>query len=215
MSECLQLVESKKMSTAPAVQSKDMANTSLVSDFKASLLPVLEKERALWLVMLKMMQDEALSVRGGKATIEAVNAESGSLPTIAVSQVQYFLSAGVVYETVQGVDDVPLSALLNVTIQGTRKLGKKRFAELVEVTSNFKALSKAVDNAPAKEKPAREGKIEGVDALIDALLEALSADDFEGILRNPENADAVAKQLLACSKHSKQVNHPAGTQLVA
>jgi hypothetical protein len=203
------------MTTAPAVQSKDMANTSLVSDFKASLLPVLEKEKALWVLMLRMMQDEALSVRGGKATIEAVNAESGSLPTIAVSAVQYFISAGTIYDTVQGSGEVPLSALLNVTIQGTRKLGSKRFKELVGVTSNFKALAKAVDNAPAKEKAERAPKIEGVDALIDALLEALSADDFEGILRNPENADAVAKQLLACSKHSKAVNHPAGTQLVA
>lgn len=203
------------MTTAPAVQSKDMANTSLVSDFKASLLPVLEKEKALWVLMLRMMQDEALSVRGGKATIEAVNAESGSLPTIAVSAVQYFISAGTIYDTVQGSGEVPLSALLNVTIQGTRKLGAKRFKELVEVTSNFKALAKAVEKAPAKEKAERAPKVEGVDALIDALLEALSADDFEGILRNPENADAVAKQLLACSKHSKQVNHPAGTQLVA
>ena len=203
------------MTTAPAVQSKDMANTSLVSDFKASLLPVLEKEKALWLVMLEMMQEDALSVRGGKATIEAVNAESGSLPTIAVSAVQYFLSAGKVFELVKGAQYVPLSSLLNVTIQGTRKLGAKRFAELVEVSSSFKALASTVEKAPAKEKAERAPKVEGVDALIDALLEALSADDFEGILRNPESADAVAKQLIACSKHSKAVNHPAGKALAA
>lgn len=203
------------MTTAQAVQSKDMANTSLVSDFKASLLPVLEAEKALWQVMVSLMVKGELSVRGGKSTIEAVNAESGSLPTIAVSQVQYFLSAGQVFELVKGAQDVPLSSLLNVTIQGTRKLGAKRFAELVEVSSSFKALASTVEKAPAKEKAERAPKVEGVDALIDALLEALSADDFEGILRNPENADAVAKQLIACSKHTKQVNHPAGTQLVA
>jgi hypothetical protein len=31
------------------ISSKDMANTSLVGSFKASILPVLEKEKALWI----------------------------------------------------------------------------------------------------------------------------------------------------------------------
>jgi hypothetical protein len=195
--------------------SKDMANTSLVSDFKASLLPVLQKEKALWVEMVGLMANDDLSVRGGKATIEAVNAESGSLPTIAVSAVQYFLSAGNIYHTVQGTQEAPLSAILNVTIQGTRKLGAKRFKELVEVTTNFKALSKVVADAPAKEKAEGKAKPEGVDALIVALAEALEADTFEGILRDPELAEAVAKQLGACAKHSKSINHPAGKQLIA
>jgi hypothetical protein len=209
------MVESKKMTTATtAVQSKDMANTGLVSDFKASLLPVLQKEKQLWQVMVSLMVQGDLSVRGGKATIEAVNAESGSLPTIATSAVQYFISAGVVFEKVKGANEVPLSNLLNVTIQGTRKLGVKRFAELVEVSSSFKALSATVEKAPAKEK-AKGAKVEGVDALIEALAKALEGDDFEGILSNPELAEAVAKQLIASAKHSKQVNHPAGTQIAA
>lgn len=198
-----------------ATPSKDMANTSLVQDFKASLLPVLEKEKSLWLVMIDLMRADSLSVRGGKATIEAVNAESGALPTIATSSVQYFLSAGTVHDTVQGAKDAPLSALLNVTIQGTRKLGAKQFKELVSVTSNFKALAKTVENAPAKEKAEGKAKPEGVDALIVALAEALEADNFEGILRDPETAEAVAKQLIACAKHSKAINHPAGKALIA
>ena len=207
---------SKEMTTATtAVQSKDMANTGLVSDFKASLLPVLQKEKQLWQVMVSLMVQGDLSVRGGKATIEAVNAESGSLPTIATSAVQYFISAGVVFEKVKGANEVPLSNLLNVTIQGTRKLGVKRFAELVEVSSSFKALSATVEKAPAKEKAEGKAKIEGVDALIEALAKALDAEDFEGILSNPELADAVAKQLQGCSKHSKSVNHPAGKALAA
>ena len=209
------MIESKKMTTATtAVQSKDMANTGLVSDFKASLLPVLQKEKALWQVMVSLMVQGDLSVRGGKSTIEAVNAESGSLPTIATSQVQYFISAGVVFEKVKGAKDAPLSTLLNVTIQGTRKLGVKRFADLVEVSTSFKALEGVVEKAPAKEKATGE-KVKGVDALIEALSKAMEADDFEGILVNPELAEAVAKQLQASAKHSKQVNHPAGTQVAA
>lgn len=209
------MVEGKKMTTATtAVQSKDMANTGLVSDFKASLLPVLEKEKSLWQIMVSLMVQGELSVRGGKSTIEAVNAESGALPTIAVSQVQYFISAGKVFETVKGAKDVSLSKLLNATIQGTRKLGAKRFSELVEVASSFKALELAVDKVPAKEK-AVKAKAEGVDALIEALGVALESEDFEGILSNPELAEAVAKQLQACAKHSKSVNHPAGKALAA
>ena len=204
------------MTTATtAVQSKDMANTGLVSDFKASLLPVLQKEKQLWQVMVSLMVNGDLSVRGGKATIEAVNAESGSLPTIATTAVQYFISAGVVFEKVKGAQEVPLSTLLNVTIQGTRKLGVKRFAELVEVSTSFKALEGVVEKTPAKEKAEGKAKIEGVDALIEALGKAMEADDFEGILINPELAEAVAKQLLASAKHSKSVNHPAGKQIAA
>jgi len=198
-----------------ATPSKDMANTSLVSDFKASLKPVLEKEKSLWVEMVGLMANDDLSVRGGKATIEAVNAESGSLPTIAVSAVQYFPSAGFIYHNVLGAKDANLSALLNVTIQGTRKLGAKRFKELVDVSNDFKKLSKVVADAPAKEKAEGKAKPEGVDALIVALAEALEADTFEGILRDPELAEAVAKQLGACAKHSKSINHPAGKQLIA
>jgi hypothetical protein len=206
----------RKMTTATtAVQSKDMANTGLVSDFKASLLPVLQKEKQLWQIMVSLMVQGDLSVRGGKSTIEAVNSESGALPTIAVSSVQYFISAGTVFDKVKGAQEVPLSNLLNVTIQGTRKLGVKRFAELVEVSSNFKALSATVEKAPAKEKAEGKAKVEGVDALIEALSKALEGEDFEGILSNPELAEAVAKQLQGCAKHSKSVNHPAGKALAA
>lgn len=193
-----------------ATSSKDMANTSLVTSFKASLLPVIEKERELWLDMVGLMNEGELSVRGGKATIEAVNAETGALPTIAVSSVQYFQSASVVLVKVAGANEAPLKALLNVTIQGTRKLGKKRFAELVDVATSFGKLAKVVSEAPDKEKT-RSPKVEGVEALIVALLEALEAEDFGGIIENVEGAEALAKQLGACVKHSKQVktpNHP-------
>lgn len=191
--------------------SKDMANTSLVGSFKASLLPVLEKEKALWIQMVGLMNEGELSVRGGKATIEAVNKETGALPTIAVSSVQYFQKASSVFVGVEGANQAPLKDLLNTTIQGVRKLGSKRFVELVEVATSFGKLAKIVADAPEKEKNSKP-KVEGVEALIVALLEALEGEEFEGVLVNIEGAEALAKQLGACVKHSKQVrseNHPA------
>jgi len=193
------------------ILSKDMANTSLVGSFKASLLPVLEKEKALWIEMVGLMNEGELSVRGGKATIEAVNKESGALPTIAVSSVQYFQKASAVFVGVEGASQAPLKDLLNTTIQGVRKLGSKRFAELVEASTSFGKLAKIVADAPEKAKNSKP-KVEGVEALIVALLEALEGDEFEGVLVNIEGAEALAKQLSACVKHSKQVrseNHPA------
>ena len=196
------------MTTAVAVSSKDMAHTSLVQDFKTSLLPVIEKEKALWLEMVGYMVAETLSVRGCKATIEAVNAEAGALPTIAVSSAQYFLSAGMVHNMVKGADSVSLSDLLNTTIQGTRKLGKKRFTELVEVASSFKALSSTVEQAPAKEKAEKAEKVEGIDGHMLALLGLLEAEDFDGIIKNIELAEKVLTRLGAQVKLSKQANHP-------
>lgn len=196
---------------AKETSSKDMANTTLVGSFKASLLPVLEKEKALWIQMVGLMNEGELSVRGAKATIEAVNKETGSLPTIAVSSVQYFQKASAVFVGVEGANQVPLMALLNTTIQGVRKLGSKRFVELTEAVSSFSKMEKIVKEAPDKPKNSKP-KIEGVEALIVALNEALEGDDFSGVLINIEGAEALAKQLTACVKHSKQVrseNHPA------
>jgi hypothetical protein len=193
--------------------SKDMANTSLVGSFKASLLPVLEKEKALWIQMVGLMNEGELSVRGAKATIEAVNKETGSLPTIAVSSVQYFQKASAVFVGVEGANQVPLMALLNTTIQGVRKLGSKRFVELTEAASSFSKMEKIVKDAPDKPSNSKP-KIQGVEALIVALNEALDGDDFSGVLVDIEGAEALAKQLSACVKHSKQVrseNHPALT----
>jgi len=193
--------------------SKDMANTSLVGSFKASLLPVLEKEKALWIQMVGLMNEGELSVRGAKATIEAVNKETGSLPTIAVSSVQYFQKASAVFVGVEGANQVPLMALLNTTIQGVRKLGSKRFVELTEAASSFSKMEKIVKDAPDKPSNSKP-KIQGVEALIVALNEALEGDDFSGVLVDIEGAEALAKQLSACVKHSKQVrseNHPALT----
>jgi len=187
------------MSDTTALTSKDMANTSLVNNFKASLLPVLETEKALWLDMYQLMLQGDLSVRGCKATIDAVNAESGSLPTIKTSQSQYILKAGYIHSVMTGASEVSLSDLLNTTIQGTRKMGVKRFDEAVAEASTFSALAKKVDKVPAKETT-RAPKIAGVEGFLIALSEAMADDDFDGIIEDKDLALAVAKQLTACAR---------------
>ena len=191
------------------INSKDLPNTAIIAEFKASLKPVLEKDKELWLRMLGFLRDDSLSVRGTQATIEVVNAESGSLPTIAITTVQYFLDAGVVYDSVSGAVNAPLKQLLNVTIQGRRKTNKKRFAELVKEAKDFTALSKTVEKLADKVTAKSEPKITGVDNILKALFEAMGAEDFSGILRDPDMADAVSKQLTACAKLTRTPAHPA------
>jgi hypothetical protein len=128
------------------------ANISLVEAFKDSLLPALAKEYEITLKMMRLMFRGVLSVRGAKATMKRVNAEAGALPTIVESQAQYFLSAFDIHETIEGAKDVTLSALINVTIQGTRKAGKEAFADIVADSANFSELSKVVEALPAKVK---------------------------------------------------------------
>ena len=197
-----------------ATSSKDLVNTSLLAGFSSVVEGGLEVELHFFNEMISMMP-ETLSVNGAKATIAQVEADKGRLPSLVSSAAQDFVRTGVV-RALKGGADVTLTESLNVAIQGRKRLGSKEFNEILSAeTATFANIKKAVYAQPAKENAPRATAPKGVDALIEALLEALSADDFEGILRTPESADAVAKQLMACSKHTKAMNHPAGTQLVA
>ena len=197
-----------------ATSSKDLVNTSLLAGFSSVVEGGLEVELHFFNEMISMMP-ETLSVNGAKATIAQVEADMGRLPSLVSSASQDFVRTGIV-RALKGGSDVTLTESLNVAIQGRKRLGSKEFNEILSAeTATFANIKKAVYAQPAKENAPRATTPKGVDALIEALLEALSADDFEGILRNPDSADAVAKQLSACSKHTKSMNHPAGTQLVA
>jgi len=90
-----------------------------------------------------------LSVRGAKATIGAINAEAGALPSIAVSTCQYLILSNVV-RNLEGGKAEPIKDVINVTIQGSRKLGKD-FEGAIAKASSFSALAKTVEKAPAKE----------------------------------------------------------------
>ena len=197
-----------------ATSSKDLVNTSLLVGFSSAVKAGLEVELEFFDKMISLMP-ETLSVNGAKATIFQVETDTGRLPSLVSSASQDFVRTGIV-RALKGGSDSTLTDSLNVAIQGRKRLGSKKFNDILSKEgATFSSVKKEVYLVPAKENAPRATAPKGVDALIEALLEALSADDFEGILRSPESADAVAKQLMACSKHSKSMNHPAGTQLVA
>lgn len=197
-----------------ATSSKDLVNTSLLVGFSSVVEGGLETELYFFNEMVSMMP-ETLSVNGAKATIAQVEADKGRLPSLVSSASQDFVRTGVV-RALKGGQDATLTESLNVAIQGRKRLNSKAFNALLSAEgATYASVKKAVYAVPAKENAPRATAPKGVDGLIVALSEALEAEDFEGLIANPELADAVAKQLIACSKHTKAINHPAGTQLVA
>lgn len=190
-----------------ATSSKDLVNTSLLAGFSSVVEGGLEVELHFFNEMISIMP-ETLSVNGAKATIAQVEADKGRLPSLVSSASQDFVRTGIV-RALKGGADATLTDSLNVAIQGRKRLGSKHFNEILSAEgATFANVKKAVYNTPAKENAPRASKVEGVNALVQALYEALSADDFDGIISDPVTADKVVKQLGACSTHSKQVNHP-------
>lgn len=189
-----------------ATSSKDLVNTSLLAGFQSAVLGGLEIELEFFDKMVALMPD-SLSVNGAKATILEVE-KTGHLPTLVSSASQDFVRCGVV-RALKGGKEVALTDSLNVAIQGRKRLGSKAFNEILGAeTATYANVKKAVYNTPAKENAPRAPKVEGVDALIQALYEAFQDENFNGIISDPVTADKVVKQLGACSTHSKQVNHP-------
>lgn len=142
---------------------KDSASQYIVSLGVDLISKELGTEVEIYESLLKGLNLGSLSVRGAKATIEAIN-EVGALPSIAVTSCQYLLAS----EKVRGLEggiDQPLKTLINVTIQGTRKLGKKGMIALIESAQSFADLAETIEETPAKEK-AQTAKAEGIDALI-------------------------------------------------
>jgi hypothetical protein len=169
---------------------KDSANQTLVALGVDLISNELGSEIAIYEGLISSLNSGALSVRGAKATIEAIN-EVGSLPSIAVTSCQYLLASEKVRALKGGLDQ-PLKNLINVTIQGTRKLGKKGMSDLVESAQSFGDLAEIIEETPAKEK-ASAPKAEGVDALIKVFLDGFA--NLEDIApKDPEIwADFLAK----------------------
>ena len=142
---------------------KDSASQFIVALGVDLISNELGSEIAIYENLVSALNLGALSVRGAKATISEIN-EVGSLPSIAVTSCQYLLAS----EKVRGLEgglDQPIKTLINVTIQGTRKLGKKGLTDLIETAQSFADLSETIENTPAKEK-ATSAKAEGIDALL-------------------------------------------------
>lgn len=145
----------KKETEKVAKPSNDV-NDELVRELSASFDVNLEK--AWWAKARKMVEGGAISVRGLKVTIKKVEDTFGNAPTLRSSWSQYFSDAYLV-EDLEGGKEQSLKAILNLTIQGTRKAGgREGFAKILEGSKTFKALAKKVEDMPKKESATTEEK---------------------------------------------------------
>jgi len=145
----------KKETEKVAKPSNDV-NDELVRELSASFDVNLEK--AWWAKARKMVEGGAISVRGLKVTIKKVEDTFGNAPTLRSSWSQYFADAYLV-EDLEGGKEQSLKAILNLTIQGTRKAGgREGFAKILEGSKSFKELSKKVEAMPKKESASAEVK---------------------------------------------------------
>lgn len=186
---------------------------SLIADqFISFVKDGLSTEVEIWERMVAKHLVGGISVRGMKATLDAV-AVVGALPSIASSTAQYFADT-VTVRNLDGGKDMPLKAVLNVTVQGVRKLGKAGFAEAVGKASTFSALAKKIEATPAKVKA--EGatathSIKDLDGVVSFALGAIKAireGDDEGnalMLGKIEDAEALVVSLQFFIRSSKAV----------
>lgn len=188
------------------LDAKDIANAKLVTLGVNLIKNELGTEIAIFDGLLSGLNSGALSVRGGKATIEAIN-EVGELPSIAVTSVQYLLSAGAV-RNLKGGKDQPLKKVIGVATQGERKFGKKDFGVKIAETDTFAALAKIVENAPAKENSrGSSAKVVDIDGAMKQFVEAIA--DFEEIRpSDPEIARDFFARVRAI-EGAMRASHPA------
>ena len=179
------------------------ANATLVALGIDLIKNELGTEIAIYEALVSDLNLGNISVRGAKATISAINAEAGALPSIAVSSCQYLIVSNVV-RNLEGGKAEPIKDVINVTIQGTRKLGANDFASAIGKASSFSALAKVVEKAPAKEN-AKGAKT--MDSAIAQFLKAVA--DLTDI--KPTDMDK-ARDFLATAgaiQNALKANHPA------
>ena len=145
----------KASKVSPAVKAEKNeaihdANATLVALGVDLIKNELGTEIAIYEQLVSDLNLGNLSVRGAKATISAINAEAGALPSIAVSTCQYLIVSNVV-RNLEGGKAEPIKDIINVTIQGTRKLGADDFNGAIKKATSFAALAKQVEKAPKKE----------------------------------------------------------------
>ena len=166
-------------------------------------------ERVWWAKAKAEVLGGRLSVRGLKATIEKVENDLGSAPTVKASTSQYFQDSFKV-EALEGGADAPLKDILNATIQATRKLGGRgkdgaTFDEFLGGVKTFAGFLKKVEALPKKENATAPKTID------DLMLSYVKAvGEFENIA--PSNPDvwtkflgmveAQRKAIISNSKHA-------------
>ena len=207
----------KKENEKVAKPSNDV-NDELVRELSASFNVNLEK--AWWAKARKMVEGGAISVRGLKATIKKVEDSFGNAPTLRSTWSQYFTDAFAV-EDLEGGKEQSLKAILNLTIQATRKAGgRDGFAEILEGAKSFKDFAKKVESMPKKVNAESDSDVtladikaamahaDGVVLLALAGLRALSGD--EALIKDFAKSEELAKVLKAMVANSRAVavKHP-------
>ena len=200
----------KKMTTSTktpkAVTSADVVNSDLCAQLEAVIN--LEAELSVWAKMTAMLEAGTISVRGGKATLEKAE-EKGMLPTMRVSQVQYFVPAKQV-RSLKGGENKSLKETLNVTIQAKRAFGKE-FADKLESAETFAEFAKSVPSQGERAKAGRKSapKTDAVtaDAVI-SLAFGLWKDLDTHEIADIETAQKFAEQLVKAITYNKRKNHP-------
>ena len=187
-------------------------NDELVRELSASFNVNLEK--VWWVKARKMVEGGSISVRGLKATIKKVEDTFGRAPTLRSTWSQYFEDAFKV-EDLEGGKAQPLTAILNLTIQATRKAGgRDGFAKVIEGVKSFAELSKKVEKLPKKESnssgepsvadlKAGLAHADGVILIALTALRALSGD--EALIQDFAKAEELAKVLKAITANSRAV----------
>lgn len=207
----------KKESNEKAVKASHDVNDELVRELSASFNVNLEK--AWWAKARKMVEGGAISVRGLKATIKKVEDTFGNAPTLRSTWSQYFADAFKV-EDLEGGKAQSLKAILNLTIQATRKAGgREGFAEVLEGVKSFNELSKKVEKMPKPESASSNepsvadlkaglAHADGVVLIALTALRALSGD--EALIRDFGKAEELSKVLKAITANSRAVSvaHP-------
>ena len=200
----------KNKETAPKA-SNDI-NDELVRELSASFNVNLEK--AWWVKARKMVEGGAISVRGLKATIKKVEDTFGNAPTLRSSWSQYFEDAFKV-EDLEGGKAQSLKAILNLTIQATRKMGgRDGFEEIFEGVKSFSEFSKKVEKLPKRESNSSDepslADLKGALATADGVilialtaLRALSGD--EALIKDFAKSEELAKVLKAIIANSRAV----------
>jgi hypothetical protein len=139
-----------KAKTSKAISNFDAVDVELEREFSAIPAGSLDAELAVWLKMAGKISAGLLTVKGAKATIEKVE-EIGALPSVASSSAQYTLQALAV-RNLSGGETQALKTVINVAVQGMRKLKKDLFAEKMGEAKSFAQFAKVVEDAP---KPTR------------------------------------------------------------
>ena len=190
---------------------KDIANASLVDLGVKLIKNELGTEIAIFDGLVAGLTTGSLSVRGGKATIEAIN-EVGELPSIAVTSVQYLIASNSVRQ-LSGGKDQALKKVIGVATQGTRKMGKAEFTAKVAEGGSYSALAKFVENLPAKEKAEGTPKVSDIDGAMAQFIKAL--EDLEDI--TPKDIEIAADffKKVAAIQQSLRASHPVNAKKTA